>query len=214
MLFYGLATAWLQLIPQHLNDAETTIQSLNFIMGRTKIKLAASDRGSELIAAFRKMHVVHRTSLSGRPETNSLIERQVQVLARGTRALLSASGLPQAFWTEAAMTFCHLRNLKEDDYGNTAWSLRYKKVPEKFEYKGIKVPFGSYVVYQPPTSSNPFADRTKFQERTIPGVFWATKCYPEEIGNSIIRLCPASPLTACRLTTVRKDIANPSKEES
>ena len=82
-----------------------------------KIKVAISDGAAEFVSAFTQLGIVHRQTLPGRPESNSLIERQVQVLARGARALLAASGLPMAFWVYAAQCFCHLRNIQSNELG-------------------------------------------------------------------------------------------------
>ena len=114
ILFYDLATGWLQFQPQTSNSATETMRSFLYIVGNIKkIKLVISDGAAEFISAFKQLGVVHRETLPGHPETNSLIEGQVQVLARGTRALLAASGMPIAFWVHAAQCFviCETFNL-------------------------------------------------------------------------------------------------------
>ena len=99
ILFYDLATGWLQFQPMTSNSATETMRYFLYIIGDPKkIKLVISDGAAELVAAFKQLGIVHRITLPGRPQTNSLIERQVQVLARGTRALLAASGVPMAFF--------------------------------------------------------------------------------------------------------------------
>ena len=113
-----------------------------------------------------ELNIVHDVSLPGRAQTNSLIERQVQVVTRGARALLSASGLPLAFWPHACNCFCIARNLQQDANGISSWSLRGKS-----PFKGINPPFGSYVSYIPPETTVDHKLRPKFGEKTIPGVF-------------------------------------------
>ena len=95
ILFYDLATSWLELIPLESGDHTDVIKAIRlFAMGGT-IKRAYSDRGGELIKACNFLNIEHHLSQPGRPQTNSLIERQVQVVVRGTRALLAASGPQQ-----------------------------------------------------------------------------------------------------------------------
>ena len=114
LLFYDLATGWLEIAPLKVRSAHEVARILQHIMGRVQIKEMSSDRAPEFIKAaaelLRPRHplLTHVLSLPGEPQTNYKIERQVQVVSRGTRALLAASGLPQAFWMHAASTFCFL----------------------------------------------------------------------------------------------------------
>ena len=132
ILFYDLATGWLQIVRLARHDKNAIVRAIRFFAGKTRIKRAYSDRGGELVKACDELNILHDHSLPGRPETNSLIERQVQVVTRGARALLSASGLPLAFWPHACHAFCMARNLQPDSLGHTAWTLRGKPA-----FKGI-----------------------------------------------------------------------------
>ena len=80
--------------------------------------------------------------------------------------------MPQAFWTFAACTFCFLRNVQADAYGDSAWARRYKHKPAKDrKFNGRLVPFGSYVLFYPPTTTKAYKQQEKFEERLKPGVF-------------------------------------------
>ena len=113
ILFYDFATGWLELIPLSDRSTESIEAAIRRFTNPKTIKYLACDREGGILKAANQLHIDTDPSLPGRPETNGTIERQVGVVARGTRALLSASGLPLAFWTFAASTSCHLKTPKK-----------------------------------------------------------------------------------------------------
>ena len=146
-LFYDLAMGWLQLAALPDREADSVAQALRQIAGNT-IKHIYSDRAGEFQALSKHLKIEFTTSLPGEPQTNSLIERQVQVVPRGARALLAAAGLPQAFWAYAASTFCHLKNIQKDAEGYSAWQRRKAE-----DFPGYRIPFGTLVDFTPPPTT-------------------------------------------------------------
>ena len=67
---------------------------LHKFKGFNFIKRVYSDGAGELVDACNRWGIVHDPSMPGRPESNGVIERFVGRIARGTRTLLSVSGLP------------------------------------------------------------------------------------------------------------------------
>ena len=146
ILFYDLATGWLEFFALPAKALESIGLAIRRFANKGTIKFMYSDRDPAIVEACRELKILRDASLPGRAETNSLIERQVGVVSRGIRALLSASGLPLAFWTYAASTFCHLKNVQKGGTGrpNSAWTLRGKG-----EWTGQSIPLGAYVLYPP-----------------------------------------------------------------
>ena len=88
----------------------------------------------------------------------------------------------------AAMSFCFAHNQQKNKNGQSPWNLRKLE-----EHSGLNVPFGSYVNYLPPSTTKKYLDRTKFTDRTTPGVILGY-----EIGYSgkWKRGCVVCPLEA------------------
>ena len=135
-------------------------------LGAAKCRVCYSDRAPELVAGIKTWGIPHEQSLPGKPQTNGLIEQCVGRIARGTRALLQASGLPEGFWPLAAMAFCFGHNSQKNNAGQSPWNLRRRR-----ELCAPLIPFGSYVNYIPPSTTTLGRDTTKFGPKTAPGLF-------------------------------------------
>ena len=140
------------------------------------------------------MLVTRRPSLPGRPETNSLIERQVQVVARRDRALLIETGMLLAFSSGAVNAYCHLRIIQQNEFGNSVWSLRFKKLPRQVVYTELNVPYGSYMAYYPPPTTADVKERTKFAECIVPGILLIYNMFPRRKVEAAFRCCSAQVL--------------------
>ena len=99
-------------------------------------------------------------------------------MARGTRALLCASGLPQAFWLYAAMSFCFFRNIQDGVGGKSPWRLRFAARRNQQHYAGLKAPFGSLVSYVPAPTTVSAREKGKFETTTVEGVILGYQMLP------------------------------------
>ena len=104
-----------------------------------------SDNADELVSAARYLNVAHEASQQGVPQTNGIIERDVQDMLTGTRTLLVAAGMPGFCWSYAAPCYMHLDNcLPHPTTGQSAWYRRYGE-----EFTGQLIPFGAAVIFKP-----------------------------------------------------------------
>eukprot|EP00972_Heterocapsa_arctica_P061962 9134390-Heterocapsa_arctica.AAC.1 len=85
------------------------------------------------------------------------------IVADGTRCLLAQSGLPHAWWPYAARAFCHARNTKIDDLGESPWHRKHG-----VEWNGPNHPFGAKMIFRRPPV---FKDGQKFANRGSTGIF-------------------------------------------
>ena len=108
------ATYWLQAYGDTTKSAKATISALQNKYG-SKIseicKHIYSDNSDEIRAACEHFNLSHDTSTSHRSETNGIAENAVRRVKEGTSCTLSQSGLCDAWWKEAMMCFCFLKNV-------------------------------------------------------------------------------------------------------
>ena len=166
LVMYDIYSKWLQVYPMNGRTAKQVAICVQKFLGTAKCRVCYSDRAPELIKAMEMWGVPHEGSLPGKPQTNGVIEMCVGRIARGTRALLAASGLPENFWPLAANAFCFGHNSQKDTNGRSPWNTRRRR-----ELCAPLLPFGAYVNYIPPTTTTLGRDRTKFSTKTEPGVF-------------------------------------------
>ena len=165
LILYDHYTGWLQIFPMAGRTGLQVALCLHKFLGSKKCKRIFSDRAPELIEGAARWNIVHDFSLPGCPQSNGVIESCVGKVSRGTRALLAASGLPETFWPLAPMSFCFAYNQHKGNNGQSPWNLRKLE-----EHSGLHTPFGSYVNFLPPSTTKKYLDRTKFTDRTRPGV--------------------------------------------
>ena len=164
---YDLHTKWLQIFPLTGRTALQVSMCIQKFLGTAKCRVCYSDRAPELVAGIKTWGIPHEQSLPGKPQTNGLIEQCVGRIARGTRALLQASGLPEGFWPLAAMAFCFGHNSQKNNAGQSPWNLRRRR-----ELCAPLIPFGSYVNYiplrQPPwVATRPSSDPRRPQASSL-----------------------------------------------
>ena len=126
--------------------------ALRSFVGDSKMKRLYSDNADELIGAARNLGAPREASQQGMPQTNGIIEREVQDMLTGTRTLLVAAGLPGHVWSYAAPCYMRLDNcVPRAKTGQSAWSVRYGE-----EVRGQRIPFGAAVILTPsPTNVVP-----------------------------------------------------------
>ena len=79
-----------------------TAETRQRVIGDSKIKRLYSDNADELIVASRDIGIPHEASQQGMLETNGIIEREVQGLLTGVRAIMFAVGMPGYFWSRGS----------------------------------------------------------------------------------------------------------------
>ena len=135
--------------PADSKSTENTIEALQSFVGDSPIKRFYSDNADELISAARHLHVPHEASQQGIPQTNGIIEREVQDMLTGTRTLLVAAGMPGYFWSYAAPCYMRLDNCVPppedwaDSLVSTVWgrihrttySIRIRRHIQTFPHK-------------------------------------------------------------------------------
>jgi len=87
-------------------DTEDTVSALQNFIGDDHVERTYSDNADELINASRFLGVPHEASQQGMPQTNGIIEREVQDIVSGTRTVLVAAGLPRYVWSLADLVTC------------------------------------------------------------------------------------------------------------
>jgi hypothetical protein len=85
------------------------------------------------------------------PQTNGIIEREVQDMVSGTRTVLVAAGLPAYFWSLAAPCYMHLDNSMPHPSGRP--SAGFQRFGE--ELSGMLIPFGAAVIFKPSPTESP-----------------------------------------------------------
>ena len=169
--------------------------------GTTQWVKFASDNGPELIAAAKFEKMQHCTSTPWRPTSNSLIEREMQLVGDGTRTLLAQAGLTPQWWTYASRAFCLAHNVKADADGASPWVKRHGKA-----FEGKLVPFGAEVIFRLPP---PYRSKGKFGPHGAHGLFLGWYLQPGGTFHGDY-LCAAvddlfdSPDQRCRVHRVKE----------
>ena len=96
--------------PTESKSTEETVAALQSFIGDEPVKRLYSDNVDELISAARYLNIAHEASQQGIPQTNGIIERDVQDMLTGTRTLLVAVGLPGFCWSYAVPCYMDLDN--------------------------------------------------------------------------------------------------------
>jgi hypothetical protein len=80
--------------PATSTSTSSTVEALQRFIGGAKVKRFYSDNADALIAAARELTIPHEASQQGMPETNGIIDLEVQDMLIGTRTIMFAAGLP------------------------------------------------------------------------------------------------------------------------
>ena len=169
------ATGMRGFYPQPSKSTDDTLISVQHFLGKVKLTTLRSDNSKELEALARELKVLHETSTPLTPQSNTRIERDIQVVLSGTRSNLQQSGLDLKFWTYAAAHFAHFSNVtlpfcsgkplaSLSNETKTPWELRHNH-----KYDGPLIPFGSSIDFRTPDSKR--FHKSKFESRTQPGLF-------------------------------------------
>ena len=88
-------------------STDETVTALQESIGDETVTRLYSDSADELMSAARRL-IPHEASQQGMPQTNGVVEREVQDMLTGTRTLLVAAGLPGQLWSIAASCYMHV----------------------------------------------------------------------------------------------------------
>ena len=163
MVVKDLFSGYVDAFPQKHRHAEGCVTAWIEYIGEEKCQRFHSDCSKELRSMAKSMRLNHTTSTPYRPQGNSLIERENQVLVQGTKTLLQQSGLPHKFWPLAIRYFCFVRNATHPvrSTGKTPFELRIGTAPE-----AILWPFGARVLYR----AHPHEGKLKFEPNSMEGL--------------------------------------------
>jgi Zn-dependent alcohol dehydrogenase len=90
----GVHAGFGSVYPSSSKSTSSTVEALQRSIGDSQVKHIYSVNADELIAASREMGTPHEASQQGMPETNGLIEREVQDMLAGTRSVMYVTGMP------------------------------------------------------------------------------------------------------------------------
>jgi hypothetical protein len=80
--------------PANNKSASSIAEALQRFIGDSNVKRFYSDNADEIVVVARELLVPHEASQQGMPETNGIIEREVQDMLSGARTSMFAAGLP------------------------------------------------------------------------------------------------------------------------
>ena len=109
--FYDFYSECKYSCPVHGLDTWESYTHLNWIKGRNKIDHIYHDNYTSLKAAVHQLGAQSERSTPGIHHSNSIIERQNQIILYGTKVILFQAGLPACYWTYASPYFCHIESL-------------------------------------------------------------------------------------------------------
>jgi transposase InsO family protein len=123
-------------------NTESTVEALQSFVGDATIKRFYSDNADELVSAARFLNITHEASQQGIPQTNGIIQREVQDMLTGTRTLLVAVGMPGLFGHMPRRAICtstivyHTLQLDSrlgsDDMVKNSWDSSYHLVQPSY----------------------------------------------------------------------------------
>ena len=90
----GVHTGYGAVYPSSSKNNSSTVETRQRFIGDSRMKRIYSDNADELIAAARELGIPHEASQQGMPETNGIIEREVQNMLTGMRTMMFAAGMP------------------------------------------------------------------------------------------------------------------------
>ena len=159
VVFYDLATGWLEAVPVRTNS--DTLRAFQQMFGRLEDVNAFStdverryappevreiycDKAREFISVCKRLGTSVAHSTPGMPRTNAIVESKVKLVLHGARVALRQAGLSAKFWPYACRHFCHARNIELRE-GQSAHSARF----DGAEFGGMILPFGCLVDFFP-----------------------------------------------------------------
>ena len=135
--------------PVDSKDADTTVTSMQQLLGESTVGRVYSDNHPSLRAACQELCIAWEGPQPGIHQNNAIIERFNSDVLAGARALLVQAGLPSGLWPLAVQCYCHLESasLQEkegDPAGASPWFCRHAE-----HFPGMQIPFGAGVYYLP-----------------------------------------------------------------
>jgi len=160
-------TLWLQGYPAPTKNTDDTKAAFQRFFGpQRKPEHVYSDNSKEISKACKELGYLHDTCTPHRPATNGVAERAVRRVKEGTSCALDQSGFTAAWWVQAMICFCFLRNVIDvHSDGLTAWEKRFGS-----KFKGPIIPYGAKIKYHPITDKDK-ARLHKFGGKMLPGIF-------------------------------------------
>ena len=155
-------TTYGDVIPVKTKKLGATVLALREFYGEDQFYFMYSDNAPELKSACASELMLHLSSTPNRPQSNSIVERYIQLVVEGTGCLLFQAGLPPRYWSLAARAFCLGRNATlPAHHGSTPWEAKNGTA-----FPGKLLPFGCKVTYRPSERTGP-----KFAPRSENGLF-------------------------------------------
>ncbi|KAL4291591.1 hypothetical protein GQ457_14G021780 [Hibiscus cannabinus] len=161
-------TTWTYLM-KHKFDALVIVPSFISMVKRQfdfDLKIFCSDNAQELkfTDLFARLGVVHQFSCVETPQQNSVVERKHQHLLVVARALFFQSRVPIRFWGDCVLTATYIINRLPTPilHNKSPYEVLYAQAPS---YSNLMT-FGCLCFV-----STLKANRNKFTERALPGVF-------------------------------------------
>ena len=155
------ATYMRNFYPAIQRNSQQTQSALRHFSGARSPTVVYSDCSKEICKAVEDLGALPWTSTPHRPQSNSLMEKQVRTLTDGVRAILLHPGFPHNFWPLAASYFCIAKN-----FSGTNGMSPYEKAHNS-EYTGLQVLFGVLVYFRPMGLGR----KSKFEPRLHTGAF-------------------------------------------
>ncbi|KAL4376288.1 hypothetical protein GQ457_02G028470 [Hibiscus cannabinus] len=161
-------TTWTYLM-KHKSDALVIVPSFISMVKRQfdfDLKIFRSDNAQELkfTDLFARLGVVHQFSCVKTPQQNSVVERKHQHLLAVARALFFQSRVPIRFWGDCVLTATYIINRLPTPilHNKSPYEVLYAQA---HSYSNLRT-FGCLCFV-----STLKANRNKFTERALPGVF-------------------------------------------
>ena len=177
LLMMDIGTQITDIAPVKVKGANEAVVALRNFAGKHRVKAFYSDNALELKAAGRTLVLLHATCTPYKPQSSSLIGRQVGVTIQGTRASLLQSGRRHKMWPFASKHHTMPTNMTVSTFGLDGLSPYERHMKEPFA--SMMIPYGAFVHYRPP---KPFVDTLlmflTFAPRSCHGIILAWHMRP------------------------------------
>eukprot|EP00435_Cladocopium_sp_Y103_P040038 s2308_g10.t2 len=146
-------------------SSNSVVRAFKRFAGRRGIKEIYADKAPEFEKATTELKIPYDHSLPGRPQNNSLAERNNQTVIVTAKTCLLQAGLPPCFWRAALECLCQLLNIEKVNDDFSAWNKLHDE-----DFDGEAIPFGALVDFKP-SGARSVSQSHKFGPDSIPGVF-------------------------------------------
>ena len=112
MIVLDRFTQWLQGYPCKTKFSDECVLNFQKFVGpQCKPEHVCTDNSKEFKSSLKELKWLHDTSTTHRSQTNGVVERAVRKLQEGSSCSLVQSGLGEAWWPEAMLCYCFLKNV-------------------------------------------------------------------------------------------------------